>query len=268
MNTITYLLKELNFTESEAKVYVALLENGVSTGYEASKSSGVASSKIYNVLESLLKEGAIAVSRNGKSTLYRAEPIENLAAIIRSRVDDNLRQLQEEARFLTSTEQDEHFWHLSSWDLALAQAIKMIREANVQIAIQIWVDQLDPQLEACLIRKQAQMDNICMVLYDEEEKYETSIPRFYRHGFEEDKLDELGGKWLLVETDTNEMLYAAFRSGEMVEAFHTRNRYMAMFAREYVFHDAYCLRLIDRLHGQVASEFGRDMKDVRNIFSP
>ena len=39
-------LREFGFTESEAKVYVALLEGGAVSGYEASKLSGVARSKI------------------------------------------------------------------------------------------------------------------------------------------------------------------------------------------------------------------------------
>ena len=37
-------LREFGFTESEAKVYVALLEGGAVSGYEASKLSGVARS--------------------------------------------------------------------------------------------------------------------------------------------------------------------------------------------------------------------------------
>ena len=43
-------LKEFKFTESEAKVYISLLQNGPCTGYELSKVSGVARSKIYNIL--------------------------------------------------------------------------------------------------------------------------------------------------------------------------------------------------------------------------
>ena len=51
-------LREFGFTESEAKVYVALLEGGAVSGYEASKLSGVARSKIYTILEALIQRGA------------------------------------------------------------------------------------------------------------------------------------------------------------------------------------------------------------------
>lgn len=66
-------LREFGFTESEAKVYVALLEGGAVSGYEASKLSGVARSKIYTILEALIQRGAVLSSSDGRATLYRAE---------------------------------------------------------------------------------------------------------------------------------------------------------------------------------------------------
>lgn len=58
-------LREFGFTESEAKVYVALLEGGAVSGYEASKLSGVARSKIYTILEALIQRGAVLSSSDG-----------------------------------------------------------------------------------------------------------------------------------------------------------------------------------------------------------
>ena len=48
------LLNKTGLTDGEAKVYLALLQNGGSSGYEASKQAGVPRSKIYNLLESLV----------------------------------------------------------------------------------------------------------------------------------------------------------------------------------------------------------------------
>ena len=60
-------LREFGFTESEAKVYVALLEGGAVSGYEASKLSGVARSKIYTILEALIQRGAVLSSSDGRA---------------------------------------------------------------------------------------------------------------------------------------------------------------------------------------------------------
>ena len=59
-------LREFGFTESEAKVYVALLEGGAVSGYEASKLSGVARSKIYTILEALIQRGAVLSSSSAR----------------------------------------------------------------------------------------------------------------------------------------------------------------------------------------------------------
>ena len=45
--SVIELLKNLQLTESEAKVYVALSQYGPQTGYEVSKTSGVPRSKVY-----------------------------------------------------------------------------------------------------------------------------------------------------------------------------------------------------------------------------
>ena len=77
-------LREFGFTESEAKVYVALLEGGAVSGYEASKLSGVARSKIYTILEALIQRGAVLSSSDGRATLYRAESPAHLAELLLS----------------------------------------------------------------------------------------------------------------------------------------------------------------------------------------
>ena len=76
-------LREFGFTESEAKVHVALLEGGAVSGYEASKLSGVARSKIYTILEALIPRGAVLSSSDGRATLYRAESPAHLAELLR-----------------------------------------------------------------------------------------------------------------------------------------------------------------------------------------
>ena len=46
MDDIINLLRKFDFTESEAKAYITLIQNGSCTGYELSKLSGVPRSKI------------------------------------------------------------------------------------------------------------------------------------------------------------------------------------------------------------------------------
>ena len=267
MDPIIDLLQEFDFTESEAKVYVALLENGPCTGYEISKQSGVARSKIYNVLETLTQRGVLTCSQEEKSTLYSAVPVEQLTSAIRRQIDKNLTKLEQEGQKLQKPRGDERIWYLYDWESAKSHCLQMISEAREEVMMQIWANELDSEFEHCICNKQEHLDKVLVIMYDEAEVYHTSIPRLYKHGFEQDKLKELGGRWLTVSVDGKEMLYITFSETGMAQAISSKNADIVLFAREYMYHDAYCLRLIDHLRDQAASEFGFHLEGVRDVFS-
>jgi len=267
MKPIIDLLQEFDFTESEAKVYIAFLENGANTGYEISKLSGVARSKIYNVLEILTQRGVLTCSQDEKSTLYKAVPVEQLTSSIRRQIVKNLERLEQECDKLSKPRSDERIWYLFDWESAKSRCLQMINSANEEVMMQIWTNQLDRELEQCICRKQKDLDRMAVILYDETETYRTTIPRFYRHGFEQEKLKEMGGRWLTISVDGKEMIYMTFSETGMTQAICSKNADIVLFAREYMYHDAYCLRLIDHLREQATSEFGFNLEGVRDVFS-
>jgi len=61
MNQITPVLSQIGLTESEQKVYVALLDLGDSTRSDIVNTSGVAGSKIYELLEKLQEKGLVSI---------------------------------------------------------------------------------------------------------------------------------------------------------------------------------------------------------------
>ena len=82
----TSILKEIGLTDSEIKVYLALLELGSSTTGPIVEKSGVASSKIYEVLEKLMQKGlASFVIASGTKHFEAASP---------RRVEDYIREKQ------------------------------------------------------------------------------------------------------------------------------------------------------------------------------
>lgn len=79
MESVTELLSKFGLTNSEAKVYVSLLQMDASTGYKISGKAGIARSKVYNVLSSLTSKGLVLQSKDEKS-LYTALPVEELVS--------------------------------------------------------------------------------------------------------------------------------------------------------------------------------------------
>ena len=266
MEKIINLLKRFDFTESEAKVYITLLQNGPCTGYEASKLSGVPRSKIYNILEILTTRGALVTSDGEKTTLYRAEPINRLKNLIKSNIDDSLKELEEEALRFERPKDDEKIWHLADYKSIMNKCLEMILDAKSQVLVQIWIDDLDDRLAECLNQKMNEIDQVLVILYDSSYKYETKLKKFYRHGFEREKMRDFGQRWITITCDRKEMAYAHFRSSMASEAIYTKNESMIFFANEYIYHDAYCLKLIESFGDQVRREFGEDMRGIRDIF--
>ncbi len=265
-NTIS-ILKEFNLNESEAKVYIALFQNGASSGYEISKVSGVPRSKVYNTLESLHNKGYVTSTQDGKSLLYKAEPIEHITRLIRNTTEDKLNILETKMSNFENTIDNEHIWNIKGHDNIINKSLDLIENAEKEILIQIWADDLTERLEEALINKQDSLGRVLVIVYDSSGKYDTKIKNFYKHGFEKDKIADTGSRWMTLTVDSKEMLHASIKNYSVADGIYTKNTGMVFFANEYIIHDAYCLRLIDALGDKVKDVFGNDMEGVRDVFA-
>lgn len=102
--------------------------------------------------------------------------------------------------------------------------------------IQIWHNDLSPEIEQEIIRKKASGVNVLCILYDETGQYQTKIPNVFHHGFEDSKLAE-AARWLTIASDNDIMLHMSIVNGENFHAIYTGNSSLTYFAREYILHD-------------------------------
>ncbi len=260
-------LMQFNFTESEAKVYIALLQNAQSTGYEAAKSSGVSRSKVYETLDSLHRKGVIIVSMGQKTKLYSAVPVNELTNILERKIKQNLVNLSKLGNEFDSKLDTSAIWEINDLEATMQRAIEMIRGAQEELMIQIWAPELSKEIEDELLLAEAKGIRFLCILYDSKQKYQTKLGKVYRHGFEHDKIAERSSRWMTIVKDKESMLHLSVDGVHVSQAFFTRNRTMTFFAEEYVMHDAYCLRLIDHLRQTVKETFGEDMEHLRDIFA-
>lgn len=258
------LLKELGFTESEAKVYLSLTQNGFQTGYEVSKSSGVPRSKVYTILESLSKDGIVSFSQSKRAKLYKAESIDIVCSLAEQRLHQTSRLVQQEVSQLHYAQEDEQIWEMVDWPTAKMKCLTLLEKAEHQVLMQVWASELDLILEAALEKVEKRIKEFLVVYYDEKQAYSTKLVHVYHHGYEQDKLADMKGRWLLLTIDGQAMLYVTFDEKGFTHAIYTRKREMAFFAREYIMHDAYCLKILNRIED---SPLMSRMTDIRNVFS-
>ena len=75
-------LKRLGLKDKEAAVYVACLELGPSPVQQISRKAQVVRATTYVVLEALLERGLVTQYKEGKKTLFSAEPPRQLMRLL------------------------------------------------------------------------------------------------------------------------------------------------------------------------------------------
>lgn len=93
------ILKRFGLTEYEAKVYLALVSLGPSSGKEISQATGIVYSKIYNILNSLIQKGWISYRDDERPKIYVPNPPDIVLSESKKRILDSVsRSLDEGMR--------------------------------------------------------------------------------------------------------------------------------------------------------------------------
>jgi sugar-specific transcriptional regulator TrmB len=98
-------LHELSLTKSEIKIYLYLLEQGVSTPPQIAKGTGIARTNCYNILTSLKNHGLIQEQKRGQRQAYLASDPEALLRTIKKK-EVIVTQLLPDLRALYATQKN------------------------------------------------------------------------------------------------------------------------------------------------------------------
>ncbi len=126
-------LTQIGFTEYEAKVYLALLSDNPTTGYQLSKTSGVPRSMIYEALGRLHARGAVLETIEDRATVYRPLPPEML---LERHHEEHVRlmdKLREGLQALYTAPTEERIWSLSSRRSIVTYAAQMIHRTQKEV---------------------------------------------------------------------------------------------------------------------------------------
>lgn len=253
-------LEAIGFTEYEARVYLALLRENPTTGYQLSKKAGIPRSMVYEALGRLDARGAVLKAGGERVTLYRPLPPEVLLDRFdseRSVLSGNLRIGLRE--LYTSTE-EEHFWSIQGRRSALSYAGKMLQESKAEALLLLADSELEP-LRAEIDSAAGRGVTISAVLTGEAG---LDHGHFVRHPRRESELQELTNT-LVVVTDTHEALIADSRP-EMTATI-TRNRNLVLIARQFVWMELFAQRVYTHLGADVLSRLEPDDRRLLESFS-
>ena len=234
-------LLAIGFTESEAKTYLALLQDHPATGYHISKKSGVPRSMVYEALGRLHARGAVLETSDGRAMQYRPLPPEVLLAQHEQERRRLLGELGGGLERLYTVREDDRVWSIHHRDSVLAYASELIRRAQHEVALVL----TDLDLEALYEQIRAACDRGAGVRALLTGEADLDCGEAARHAPLESELQELTGA-LMVVVDGREVLIARSDT-DTTTATITRNPNLVLIARQFVWMELFAQRIYGRL---------------------
>ena len=257
------VLKRLDFTEYEAKAYLALLSNSPATGYAVAKHSGVPRSKIYEVLDSLTNRGDVLTSP-GNPPLYRALPAKELVAARKAKAEENFlaAELSLEQFEQASTDQ-ENIWNITGHDAILQKVNECISTAKKRILTEIWAEDF-PVIEAAMKEAAGRGVNVSIISYGE---IVADFANVYPHDMSDKITTEYGGRWIVFSADDSQVVAGAISLGDESRAAWTMHQGLVMPITEVMIHDLYIAEILRAHRDVLEATFGKDLIKLREKFA-
>ncbi len=234
------MLLAVGFTEYEARVYITLLQDYPTTGYQIGKRAGIARSMVYEALGRLHARGAVLETREGRASLYRPTPPEVLLDSHEQeqrRLIDGLRKGLGE---IYNAEPEEYVWSISGLKSTQSYARQMFRQAETEIYVVLDDSNLAALRNDLADAVQRGID--VNTLLTGNAVFEHGKVAY--HPPLESELQELHSP-LLTIVDGRETLIA---SGDIdVTATVTRNHNLVLIARQFVWMELFTQRIYAKL---------------------
>ena len=262
METIE-VLKNLGFTEYEAKAYLALLSCSPATGYAVAKNSGVPISKIYEVLDTLSARGDILVS-HGTTPLYQAIAPKELIAARKAKAEENYDKAERMlSRFEQSANDRENIWNIMGHDAIMQKIGECIDSAEKRILLEVWAEdysEIADKLKAASERGVS----VTIVTYGE---INADFADVYPHDMSEEITAEYGGRWVVFSADDSGVVAGVVSLGDDSRAAFTMHQGLVMPITEVVIHDLYIAEIMKEHRDILEQTFGKHLISLRNKFA-
>ncbi|HDL18198.1 MAG TPA: TrmB family transcriptional regulator [Bacteroidetes bacterium] len=223
------LMKQLGFTNYEAKTYLYLLKNNPATRYELSKYSAVPRSAIYSVINKLENDGLVnAIDTEPKR--YIPLPPEQLIKLLETRHQGILQEFRENLNKLERPSRMDHLWNIRGYKNLILKAKELIRDAGESIYLSIW------KREAVLLKNElehAEKRAVKIVIFTF-----TALPfevgRILSHNLDEKDLEKVWDHKIILCVDRKELLMGEADTENQKNVAWTHNKALIAIALNHI----------------------------------
>jgi sugar-specific transcriptional regulator TrmB len=244
-------LKELGFSQYEAACYMALVGNHPVNGSQLSKISGIARSRIYDVLRSLISKGYVIEVNSGQ---YAPLPADELIRRLKRSFDSNIETFEDQISNASQKDDFEFVWTITGYENVMEKALEMINGAREEIYVRLFPEanrHLDEYLTAAN-KRGVKIRYIAMGKIPK--KFDIQV----MHPDHEHLQQIIGGRSIEVIIDKKEALVGIFEADneDSSSINWTRNQWFIVANRDSLRHDFYhCFleKILDR-HQELTKE--------------
>jgi sugar-specific transcriptional regulator TrmB len=255
---------ELGFTEYEAKVYIALLAHSPATAYETAKSCGVPTSKIYEVLERLSARTLVISYNEGDRKLYAPKGAQEFIADERSRLSDTLQKLADELSDISQNKDVSYLWNIKNRAALIEKAIAIIGRSKKELLLSAAAEELD-EIGAAVDEAAARGVKLATVRFG---LWTGKTPGIcFDHPIQDTLQNEKGGRGFALVADSSEALIGTISLNGKVEGAYSRNKGFVTLAEDYIKHDVYIMKIVNRYDEELIRRFGSKYRRLRDVFT-
>lgn len=258
--TLSYL-KEMGFTEYEAKVYIALLNQHPASAYTVSQNSGVPHSRVYDITRRLIKKG-VAISTGVKPELFSPLSPNDLVDKLRREYNQFTEELEERLKSVDFVSDFDPVWNLQNREKAFKMASDLISKAKSTISIGIWSEEL-PLLADSLRAASKRGVRVLTLIYGTDK---LDFGETYNHDIENMGPVEKLGRTLDCVVDSEMCITGALGGNVRCQVIWTKNRGLVQSIESYIAHDFYLAEIHNHFGREIDEIFGRNLIKLRKKF--
>lgn len=253
-------LKELGFSQYEAACYMALVGNHPVNGSQLSKISGIARSRIYDVLRSLISKGYVIEVNSGQ---YAPLPSDELVRRLKRSFNGNIEAFEDQISAASQKDDFEFVWTITGYKNVMEKALEMIEKAKEEIYIRLF-PQANRHLDEYLTAAEKRGVKIRYIAMGKiPKKFDVQV----MHPDHEHLQQIIGGRSIEVITDRKEALVGIFETDneDSSSINWTRNQWFIVANRDSLRHDFYhCFleKILDR-HQELTKDEKRIYKIIK-----
>ena len=238
---LIFQLKQLGYTEYEAKAYIALVQNNHVTAYQVSKDSKVPRARIYDTLNQLVEKGLVAKEKTPEQTTYSAIPTSIFIQKSEQQWQSNIQSINDQLKSLEQKKKEEEnqILIIRDRDTIFSYCIAMLKRAKNKVIISMWDDVynvLRGDLEE--IGKRVPIHGITI-------NVDKPLATLDQHRTTHFTKAKTTAHWFIIAIDGNEMIYGPSPSHKDL-AFFTDDTFHISFLEDYIWHDVLVNRLVKR----------------------